>query len=210
MAKDFTKSFINLSNWSLSSNVSSELHFNHADGSFCVRPLVVMGIKSIPIESVIMPHLLPKFTVGLGSLMALGVAFEWDKRRCIYSHNSLDIALAGIGLISRNLINVESLSSSIYECGKLGRISSFGCGNFGTGNNMSLNTANQVSLYPPCFTSFLAPLVVKPPVIGVSSEPARINRKSFSTAFNGVALSSMRVFRSGVSSGFSKERILLA
>lgn len=183
MAKDFTENFIDLSGRSLSPNHCPELHFNHGVSSLGIRPLVVMRKKGFPIEIVVIPHFLPdtiKFVVR--PLATLRIAFEWYIRRSIYCYNSIKVLFAGVLLVSRNFVDIESLSGSIDQVGKLRSVGTFGGSDFNTSDNVGFNSTNQVSLNPLCFASFLTPLMVEPPIISGSGKARRINGK---VSFNG-------------------------
>jgi hypothetical protein len=52
MAQHFTQDFIDLSYRGFGSNPSPELAFNHGEGGFYIRPLVIVAQKTRPIEAV--------------------------------------------------------------------------------------------------------------------------------------------------------------
>ena len=107
MTKYLTENFIDLSDWCFCPNHSTELHLNHGEGGFSIRPLVVMLHKDFAIEVVIMPHALPQTIKRLVTLTTLRVAFEGDIRDSVYSLYGMKILPARIRLISRYLVDIE-------------------------------------------------------------------------------------------------------
>jgi hypothetical protein len=51
MTKNLTQDLVDLSNWGFGTHGTAELHFNHREDCFGVRPLVVMLQENIPIEN---------------------------------------------------------------------------------------------------------------------------------------------------------------
>ncbi len=128
MTKHLAKNFVDLSNRGFGSYKTAELHLNHGVNGFGVRPLVVVLHKDIPIEVIVAPHALPQ-TVKLSSpLTALRVALEGYEGDCIDGVDSIEAASAGICLISRHLVDGESLGSFVYQFWKLRSIGGFGWG----------------------------------------------------------------------------------
>ena len=159
MAKNFTENFINLSDWSLGSNRATELGFNHREDCLHIRPLVVVSQERLLVESVIVPHFLPESVKRFVALTSLRIVFEQDIRCPVDSLHSMKIFLAGISLISRDLLDGECLGGSIHQIGELGSIGCFSWGYFNASDNVGFDTAHQMSFHPLGFTPHLAPLV---------------------------------------------------
>ncbi len=60
MAQNLAQYLINLSYGSLRTNEATKLALNHREGSFCVRPLVVVLQEGFPIEIIEVPHAIPE------------------------------------------------------------------------------------------------------------------------------------------------------
>lgn len=177
MTQNLAQDFIDLSNRSFGANRTAELHFNHGVNGFSVRPLVIVLHKDFPIEIIEMPHAMPQAVKWFIALAAFGVALERYEGNGVDSVDSMEIASARIGFVSRHFIDCECLGSCVYQFGKLWGIGSFSRASFYTGNDMGFNATHQMCFYPLHFASHLAPLVVKPSVIGVSGKSRRINCK---------------------------------
>src|SRR5271157_2894799 len=113
MTQNLTKNFVNLSDGGFRTNRSAELSFNHTEGCFDIRPLVIMFQESIPIEAVEVPHTAPQTVKLFTTLTSFGITFEWNIWSAIYSLNGMETITARVCLISRYFIDVESLSSCI-------------------------------------------------------------------------------------------------
>ena len=117
MTQNLTEDFINLSNRGLGSDTGSKFGLNHVEGSFYIRPLMVMSQKLFPIEVVVVPRSLPETIICAMPLRSGAVGLERDIRRSVYSYYSVEILFAGISLISRHFINIERLNGSIQQLG---------------------------------------------------------------------------------------------
>ena len=186
MAKNLTKDFVDLSNRGFCSNHCSEFYLNHGVSSFNVRPLVIMSEEIIPIEVVVMPHSIPETVKPILFVPnAISSILERNVRSGVQCLYCMKVTATGICLVSRYFVNGEGLSSYIYQLGKLGSISRFSWGYFNSGDNVSLNTAHQMSLNPLSFASDLTPLMVEPSVITGGSEAGGINSKVSFYGFQG-------------------------
>lgn len=175
MTQNLTQDLIDLSNRSLGAHSTAELHFNHGENRFGVRPFVVMLQESFPIVIIEMPHAMPQSVKRLSSLTAFGVAFEWYEWNGINGVNSMEITSAGVCLVRRYFADSECLGSGLYQFGKLRSIGGFCRSSFYAGDDMSLDTAHQMGFYPLYFASHLSVFMVKPSVIYGRSKARGIN-----------------------------------
>ncbi len=175
MAEYLTKDFINLSDRGFSPYRTSELALNHREGGLYIRPLMIMSKKGFSIEVVEVPHPLPESIERFNPLTALRITPERDIGCGVYCLNSVEIILAGVGFVSRYLVDGEGLGGSIDQLGKLRGIGCLGRCGLNTGHYVGFDSAHQVGFNPFRFAPHLTPLMVKPSVIGGSGESRRIN-----------------------------------
>jgi hypothetical protein len=178
MAQNLTQNFVDLSVRGFGSNRATELTFNHGENCLHVRPLVVVNQEGIPIEVVVMPHSIPK-AVKLVVIVshASRVRFERNVSPTTLCLNRMEISSVRIGLVSRNLIDIECLGSCADERRQLGGISRFEGSSFHASYNVSSNPTYKVSLDPCLLTAFFAIFMVEPPRISSGSEARGINGK---------------------------------
>ena len=178
VTKHFAQDLIDLSGGSLSPNRTPELCFNHGEGGFDIRPLVVVLQEGVPVEVVEVPHPVPQpIELVVVVSRAGGVNLEGDKSRPALSLNRPEVAPVGVRLVSRHFIDVECLGCLVYQWYELAVIGGLIGSSLDTGDNVGFDTANQVGLYPGLLTAFLAVLVVEPSGIGASGEARGVNGK---------------------------------
>ncbi len=175
MTQNLTKYLVNLSNRGFGTNRTAELGFYHREGSLNIRPLVVVGKESIPIEIVEVPHTIPQTVKWFAPLTTFGITFEWDIWYPIHCLNRMEIITARICFISRYFADIECLSSSIDQLGKLGSIGCFSRSYFNASNNVCFDSAHQMGFYPLGFAPHLTPFMVKPSIVGSGCETRRVN-----------------------------------
>jgi hypothetical protein len=176
MAENLTKDFINLSSRGLSPYRTPELSLYHREGGLDIRPLVVVLHKGFLVEVIEVPHSVPQ-PVKLVVMVALSSGVSPERYVCCsaYRLDCPQIPPISIGFISGYLIDVEGLSRLVDQSGQLSVVSRcVGC-SLGAGNDMGLDTADKVGLYPSLPTAFLAVLVVEPSGIDTSGEARGVN-----------------------------------
>jgi hypothetical protein len=186
MTQNLAENFVHLSRWGFRPNRSPELHLNHAESAFNVRPLMVMFKEGTPIELVEVPHAMPQAveTVLLVSNPVRSV-LEGDISDSANSLYCMKILSARVSLICRDLVDVERISGCIDQWSELWRISRLKSCSLYTGNDMGFNSAHQMSLNPLYLAPYLAPLMVKPSVIGIGCETRGINSEVSLYGFQG-------------------------
>lgn len=166
MAKHFAQDLVDLGGRGLSPNRTPELGFYHREGGLDIRPLVVMLQKGIPIEVVEVPHPVPqavKLVVVVSPASRVGL--ERDESCPALSLNRPQVSSVGICLVSRHLIDVEGLGCLIYQWYELAVVGGLIGGGLDAGDDVGLDAANQVGLYPSLLCALFAILAVKPSVI---------------------------------------------
>jgi len=178
MTQNLTKDFIDLSSRCLSPNRTAELSLNHGEGSFDIRPLVIMLHKGFLIKVIEMPHTTPQ-PVKLMMMVSLtsGTNLEGDISRATHRLHRMEIAPVGVCLVCGDLIDSECLGSLINKSGELNVISRCVRGSFSTSNDMGFDSAHDMSFHPSLHTALLAIFMVKPSGVGAGREARGVNGK---------------------------------
>ena len=193
VAEHLTENFVGLRDRRLRPNRRAKLPLQHREGRFHVRPLVIVRQKFVPLEMVEVPHLRPDFRA-----LWFVVRFEGNERHRADFLNHAEIHVADVSLVSGDLGDIEVFRCSSHQCGEYGQ-----------------------SLASPSLTDTLLMMFVLTPVMtwalrhvrpvrflpcfssnqrtNVEVEnPELSTAKSVSTAFSGLALSSIIFRRTGV------------
>jgi hypothetical protein len=180
MAEDFTKDFVDLSNWCLGAHSATKLSFNHGESGFDIRPLVIMLHERFTVVIVEMPHAIPKaIEFMVMAVHTRGVDFERDKRRAAHGLNNIKILSGRISLVGRNFVDKEHFSRVFDKRWEMNTIMRLVSHDLNACDNMRFDTAHYMRSYPSLLAAFLAPLVVKPSGIGGSGEAGRIDSEVF-------------------------------
>ena len=176
MTKHLAQDLVDLSGRRLGPNCTAEFSLYHREGSLDIRPLVVMLQEGFPVEVVEVPHPVPQAVKLVMVVSHAGrVDLEGDKRRSALSLNSPQVAPVGVRLVSRDLVDVECLGCLVYQWYKLAIIGGLIGSSLDTGDDVSFDTADKMSLNPSLFAPFLAVLVVEPSGIDAGGKARRIN-----------------------------------
>ncbi len=186
VSEHLTQDLVHLGCWRLGADGPAELGLYHREGRFYVAPLVIVGQKVVAIEVVVGPHILPQSVKRLAVRPhARRPVLEGNKWPCADGLNCVKVTAAGIGFITRHFPNNEVLSRLLDQGRELGGIRRFRRRYFHASHHVRCHSAHQMGLHPLGFAPYLAPLVIKPPVIGGGGEARGIHGEVRLNGFEG-------------------------
>ena len=172
VTEDLAKSLVHHRRVAFASQGVSKLLLNHREGRFDVRAPVVAGHKFLAPRAEVLEHLVPR---ARNPVLGLAIGLEGDEGGRPGLGDGVDVPVAEVSLIRRDFLYRKVLSGRVQQRREKWSIVLLAVRDLGSGNDIGLSAAHQVSLEPFPLGFGFPPLVLHPAVEAGSAEARSID-----------------------------------